>query len=36
VTATLTDPGGAAVLSVAFSPNGATLATAGGDGHTYL
>jgi WD40 repeat protein len=36
--ATLTDPGGDSVESVAFSPGGATLATAGGHNGstTYL
>jgi serine/threonine protein kinase len=36
LTATLTDPGASGVASVAFSPNGATLAAGGGNGKIYL
>ena len=36
VTATLTDPGGQGVYSVAFGPGGTTLAAGGNDGSTYL
>ena len=34
--ATLTDPGGSGVTSVAFGPGGSTLATGDGNGRTYL
>ncbi len=36
LTATLTDPDGSSVTSVAFGPGGTTLATGGQDGSTYL
>jgi WD40 repeat protein len=36
VTATLTDPGGYYILSLAFAPGGVTLAAAGNDNHIYL
>jgi WD40 repeat protein len=36
VTAILIDPGGSGVNSVAFAPNGTTLATADSNGNTYL
>ena len=35
-TSTFTDPGGGGVTAVAFSPNGATLATADSESETYL